>query len=810
MQLAVLWGGIWPYLLMILGFSVIVFVHELGHFLVAKWADVKVERFAVGFGREVFGFTRGETRYSFNILPFGGYVKMLGQEDFDDKSNELLFKDDPRSFVAKSVGARAAIVSAGVIANVIFACLLFMVVFMIGMERIGTRIGYVEPDSPADKAGLMPGDKLLKVNGETILEYIDLKMAVQLAKRHEPLSFIVDRNGERVGPINVEPDYRRPESTRDVRRQTIGVLPGVTRNIVAIGPGIDPSKPDSPHVGDVLVEADGVAITDENATAMQGMLAYAKEIYVERPNPDDPDAPAKRVRVQMPPQLAIHPADSSDKRSISVLGLAPLPRFNYMEPDGRGALAGLQEGDTVLEWDDVRYPTGEDVRQATRQNSERDIHFTVRKASGRVVQGFVRPKHIRYGAGYIQAVCEDVKDDVSEGKARFLKVRPYGVAAEASIENGDVVVAINDLRFPTAAQVHGLIRSSADKIVALTVRKTDGRVLHTTVQPREAGSIDAGYTMVADDWLQVGQIIPTIAGRPSPAAEAGIPAGALIRSVDGRPVNSWTELIGVFMSVAGSSVDLAYETPEGESRVASMRVPQCLHTLLGVGPEARIVSVDGKDSVEIKTSRGMEQVHVAYHEGLQALLASLVGRKRVPVQVRPNPLAAVETRYVDVTDSMVDPWVSRIAFAANISVAPETTKLKGKNALDAIRIGVHKTYFFIVQVYQTIERMLFSRTVGVENLSGPLGIVSIGGQIARAGFVEFLFFIAIISANLAVINFLPLPIVDGGLMVFLIIEKIKGSPVSLRVQVATQMIGLFLIVGAFLFVTYNDALRLWG
>ena len=98
----------------------------------------------------------------------------------------------------------------------------------------------------------------------------------------------------------------------------------------------------------------------------------------------------------------------------------------------------------------------------------------------------------------------------------------------------------------------------------------------------------------------------------------------------------------------------------------------------------------------------------------------------------------------------------------------------------------------------------------MESISGPLGIVHIGGRIARMGLVSFMFFMAIISANLAVINFLPLPIVDGGLMMFLIIEKIKGSPVSLRVQVATQVVGLFLIIGLFVFVTYNDALRLWG
>ena len=182
----------------------------------------------------------------------------------------------------------------------------------------------------------------------------------------------------------------------------------------------------------------------------------------------------------------------------------------------------------------------------------------------------------------------------------------------------------------------------------------------------------------------------------------------------------------------------------------------------------------------------------------------------MPVEYRDNLLGEVTTAHVDVTEDMVDPWLSRVKLKANIEVNIEYKPLKGENALDAVVIGVHKTYYFIVQVYEVINRMIFSRSVGVENLSGPLGIVSIGGKMAERGFVDFLFFMAIISANLAVLNFLPLPIVDGGLMVFLIIEKIKGSPVSLRVQVATQMIGLFLLIGAFIYVTFNDVLKLVG
>jgi regulator of sigma E protease len=151
-----------------------------------------------------------------------------------------------------------------------------------------------------------------------------------------------------------------------------------------------------------------------------------------------------------------------------------------------------------------------------------------------------------------------------------------------------------------------------------------------------------------------------------------------------------------------------------------------------------------------------------------------------------------------------------VTFTPNVALAEDTIILRGENALDAISIGIHKTYYFIRQVCLVMQRMFFSRTVGFENVSGPLGIFDLGGKVARMGLVNFLFFLAIISANLAVINFLPLPIVDGGLMVFLIIEKIKGTPVSLRVQVATQVIGLALIIGVFVFVTYQDVVRMFG
>ena len=809
-----IWDSIWPYLLMVFGFSFIVFIHELGHFAVAKWAGVRVERFAVGFGQELFGFTRGETRYSLNILPLGGYVKMLGQEDFDDKSAELMFKEDPRSFVNKPVGHRMAIVSAGVIMNVILAGVLFMVVFMIGMQAMAPRIGFVEPDSPADIAGLMPGDVIDRVNGEKIHEFRDVSMAIQLAAPHDPIEFLVKRDGDTIKPIYVKPDYRRPENTREPRRQVIGIAPGVTREIMMVGLDPSVSEDERPRIGDKIVAVDGTEVNDSNINGVREILVSANEVWIERKDPKNPDAPAKRVRVRIPPQLAIYPADSRDPDSISILGLTPLMRFGQVDPKGRAALAGIEVGDTILSFDDVAFPTKSVITRGIADNSEFDVPFKVRKADGRLVEGFVRPKRNRVGPGTIQAIVLSIPESESNesgGQARIGDVRRGGRAYRAGLEKGDTITRIDKSANPTLSEINRIVRSKPEKAVEIEVRRADGRVVSVDMVPSLPGSIDANYTLVADDVLTTAAPLAAVNGQPTPAVAAGIPTGATISAINDEPVSRWRELVNLFRRHAGKSVRMTY-TAAGEktAQTADFRIPMDLRTALGVGPESRIISIDGRRTYTISTSRGEEEAHVGYHDAMRALLTSLIGQKSVPVVYRRNALAEPETGHVNVTADMIDPWLGRIAYAPNVDVGIEPTLLKGENAWQALQIGVHKTWYFILQVYETINRMVFSGSVAAENMSGPLGIVSIGGQIARAGFVEFLFFMAIISANLAVINFLPLPIVDGGLMVFLLIEKIKGSPVSLRVQVATQVIGLFLIIGMFLFVTYNDVLRIWG
>jgi regulator of sigma E protease len=135
---------------------------------------------------------------------------------------------------------------------------------------------------------------------------------------------------------------------------------------------------------------------------------------------------------------------------------------------------------------------------------------------------------------------------------------------------------------------------------------------------------------------------------------------------------------------------------------------------------------------------------------------------------------------------------------------------KTHNPLVALGWGVTETRDLILQFYVTLKRVFSDRTVSPRNFMGPLGIFDAGAKFAFKGTDWLIWFLAMISANLAVVNFLPIPIVDGGHFVFLLIEKVQGRPPSRRVLETAQLVGLFFIIGVFLLVTYNDISRMFG
>lgn len=184
----------------VLGFLIL--IHELGHFLVAKKMDVKVEKFSIGFGPKIFAFTRGETEYMVSAFPLGGYVKMMGEEPGEELNN------DPREFASKSVAQRMAIIIAGPLMNLFLAFLLLPIVYMLGVNMPAylskeAKVGWVMKDSPSEDAGVRSGD-LIKTIDDSNVDSWEEALTILTSNPDRRLTLGVLRDGSTVN-IDIVP-----------------------------------------------------------------------------------------------------------------------------------------------------------------------------------------------------------------------------------------------------------------------------------------------------------------------------------------------------------------------------------------------------------------------------------------------------------------------------------------------------------------------------------------------------------------------------------------------------------------------------
>ncbi len=194
--------GVWYYVVIfVIILTVVVFVHEAGHFLVARWNGIKVDVFSIGFGPEVWGRTSAVTgtRWRISLLPLGGYVKMFGDADAASVTAETRPMTDEEkavSFRHKRVGQRAAVVFAGPAANFIFAILGLAAMFMVlGQPVTEPTIGSVHPGTAAEEAGLKAGDRIVAINGQAVDRFQDIQRVVRM-EIERPLLLSVRRGGE--------------------------------------------------------------------------------------------------------------------------------------------------------------------------------------------------------------------------------------------------------------------------------------------------------------------------------------------------------------------------------------------------------------------------------------------------------------------------------------------------------------------------------------------------------------------------------------------------------------------------------------
>lgn len=316
-------GGTLGYLLPFLFvLTIVIFFHELGHFLVARWCGVRVLTFSLGFGPELFGRTdRHGTRWRVAAIPLGGYVKFYGDENAASATDfgqvrEMSPAERRQSFFGQSVGRRAAIVAAGPIANFILAIVIFAMVFMtIGRPISEARVDQVQPESAASEAGFQPDDVIVSINGSAISSFAEMQRIVGVSP-DRPLSVVVRRDA---GEVTLTATPRRMEREDAFgNRMSVGVL-GIQRS----------GGPDSVRIEEMgPIEALSAGV-GETAFVVKQTLSYLGGIITGRESTDQLSGPIRIAQVsgqaaQLGFQVLFNLAAVLSV-SIGLLNLFPIP-----------------------------------------------------------------------------------------------------------------------------------------------------------------------------------------------------------------------------------------------------------------------------------------------------------------------------------------------------------------------------------------------------------------------------------------------------------------------------------------------------
>ena len=270
--------------------TVVVFFHELGHFLVARWCGIRVLTFSLGFGPEIIGFNdRYGTRWKISAVPLGGYVKFFGDDNAASAPDraaaaEMSESEKKDSFVYQPVPSRAAVVAAGPIANFVLAVLIFAGIFMIvGKQTATARVDAVQAGSAAAAAGFKPGDLVVSIDTEKIDSFSDMQRIVSVSSG-EPLKIVVERNGQPV-TLTATPQLKElKDNFGNMHR--LGVL-GISRSMAA---------------GDIKTQKFGplmavVMGAKETWSVVERTLSYISGVFSGRESADELGGPIRIAQV---------------------------------------------------------------------------------------------------------------------------------------------------------------------------------------------------------------------------------------------------------------------------------------------------------------------------------------------------------------------------------------------------------------------------------------------------------------------------------------------------------------------------------
>ncbi len=322
--------------------GILIFVHELGHFLVAKAFDIKVTKFSLGFWRPLVSFTWGETTYQIAAIPLGGYVKMAGDNPYEEVDS----KDRDRAFTTAPIYQRALVAAAGPTANFILPVICFFAYNVLGPEVLAPEVGGIEPGTPAARAGLKPGDRFLSVDGHRVWSFERLQELIQ-DRPGVPVQLEVEREGEQVA-VDLTTDVKTIRGDFGSKRD-IGVI-GVANSRNGTRIGIIDSKraPSGLETGDQVLTVDGQRVVDINEleSALRSRAGKTVPIEVARTVPVEVGALLSGEETS-PVSLSLSIPESYQE--LAALGLASSELFvRNVVPGSPADKAGIRPGDQVV------------------------------------------------------------------------------------------------------------------------------------------------------------------------------------------------------------------------------------------------------------------------------------------------------------------------------------------------------------------------------------------------------------------------------------------------------------------------------
>lgn len=463
--------------------------------------------------------------------------------------------------------------------------------------------------------------------------------------------------------------------------------------------------------------------------------------------------------------------------------------------------AGIEEGERIVEVAGKPVYSLQNLTIEVALSGNRPVELLVETAAGERRVVTVRPHYDRqqglYGLGLNPAYDQDQV---------VLAVDDGGIAHQAGLRSGDRVVSINGTREGAVAAFEGL--EPLDVVV-----ERDGQQIEVTLTPKPSTE----------------DVTPMIGVRPLPHRVAGIRPGSkvveelglerddIVLAIDGRPFLSGT-LDAFASNPAPSTTWLVVRDGEQKQLTAAAAAPdrRALAELVAIDSDTRLQLLPmpggAAEAAGLRAGDWLQRIDGEQIDDWDDLRRAVKDAGDQPLQLallRPDPdqltgLGKPTGAPIQLTLTPERTPAPDVGFRR--SIAPVMSEIRADGFVDAVKLGTVSSLDLVKQLYVTIKRMLTGE-VGAKNLGGIIRISQVSYQAAQRGPTWFWYFLALLSVNLAFVNLLPIPVLDGGHLMFLLIEKVKGSPVSTKVFGYSQVIGLVFVLLLVLFVTYNDIQR---